>query len=77
MLCPCHSPISHQESSFLCDYTPDNFLGSSGSELRVRRAVFTSRPDETLPRHDLPLSQVLTKCAFPIELFAFKTFLFL
>ena len=77
MLCPCHFPISHQESLFLCDCTPDNFHGSSGSELRVCRAVFTSRPNETLLCHDLPLSQVLTECAFPIELFAFKTFLFL
>lgn len=34
-------------------------------------------PNETLLCQDLPLSQALTDCAFPIALFAFKTFLFL
>ena len=83
MLCPCHFPFSHQESLFPCDHRLDNFHGSSGSKVGLQSCVYilpcpcTAYKNKTFLRCDLPLSHVLTKCAFRIKLFTFKTFLFL
>lgn len=82
MLCDGISPVPVTDL-LLWDRMPDDLRGSSGSRLRLQlRSVYIS-PDlaqlraQAFFRHELPLSHDSTKGAFPIELFTFKTFLFL